>query len=80
MQIIILILIINFTINSIIKNSFSSSTNCSCHIFLHPTQDPTTQCLELHFGLNETISNVFCPILRNDQEYYEWVVIQNRRT
>ncbi|CAF2105838.1 unnamed protein product [Rotaria magnacalcarata] len=62
------------------NNKKFSSTNCSCHIFLHPTQDPTTQCLELHFGLNETISNVFCPILRNDQEYYEWVVIQNRRT
>ncbi|CAF5179098.1 unnamed protein product [Rotaria magnacalcarata] len=62
------------------NNQKFSSTNCSCHIFLHPTQDPTTKCLELHFGLNETISNVFCPILRNDQEYYEWVVIQNRRT
>jgi len=36
--------------------------------------------LLLHVGLNETISNVFCPISRDDHEHNQWLIIQNRQS
>lgn len=57
---------------------YSSNTNdCPCEKFSYPKRNRTTNCLELSVGLNETISNVFCPLSRDNNS---WLVIQNRQT
>ncbi|CAF2926622.1 unnamed protein product [Rotaria sp. Silwood2] len=65
------------------SQSFNHKYNhidCSCQTFIYPKRNRTTYCLELHVGLNETISNVFCPMLHNNHTYNQWLLIQNRQT
>ncbi|CAF3719949.1 unnamed protein product [Rotaria sp. Silwood1] len=65
--------------NQLINNK-NNNVDCSCQTFIYPKQDQITHCLELHVGLNQTISNIFCPILHHNHKTNQWLLIQNRQT
>jgi len=70
----------NLTFYHEFQSQLTNNIDCSCQTFPYPKRNQTTRCLELYVGLNEIISNVFCPISRDDHEHNQWFIIQNRQS
>jgi hypothetical protein len=61
-------------------NSSQIHRDCSCSTHIYPKRNRTNNCLRIHVGQTEILSNVFCSGTAEDPETNSWLMIQNRQT